>query len=175
MNTTKRTVYHINPLRLWLVPGMFLIIAAFMLALPSISTAPPATRNVPIYLGIFFLAFAAVMYLIMRRTRLELSQEGVRLDQFGYRLETAWENVAYLDDAPEAEALVLHRPMDCSGAFNLSAARNVEISGNRFFSDEQIGLIAERRLIPIKAFSYHLKSGQLRDDLVSRSTALRSR
>ena len=125
-------------------------------------------------MGIFFLAFAVVMYLITRRTRLELSDEGVKLYQFGYVLETDWGNIAYLDDAPDAEGLVLHRPMDHSGAFNLSAFRDTRIKGVALYSDEQIRLNAARRLIPINAFAYRLKSGQLRDDIVRRAPALGS-
>jgi hypothetical protein len=164
----KRTVYHISPLRLWLVPGMLIIIAIFILALPYLEPDAPDTGNFIIYIGIFFLVFAAVMYLIMRYTRLVLSSEGVKLYQFGYKLETAWSNVANLYDMPGAQGLVLHRPMDCRGAKVFGAFRNV----GELFNEEQIQLIAERRFIPIGPFAYWLKHGQLRDDLIRRAPAL---
>ena len=164
----KRRVYHISPLRLWLVPGMLIIIALFMLALPYLEPDAPDTGNVNTYMALAFLAFAVVMYLIVRYTRLVLSPEGVKLYQFGYRLETAWSNVANLYDMPGAQGLVLHRPMDCRGAKVFSAFRNV----GGLFNSEQMQLIAERRFIPIEPFAYWLKHGRLRDDLISRAPAL---
>jgi hypothetical protein len=174
----KRTVYHISPLRLWLVPAMFIIFAIFMLTLAGSDTGTPDTRKIAIYMGIFFLAFAAVIYLILRRTRLVLSAESAKLYQFGYQLETDWDNIAYIYDEPGAEGLVLRRPMDCLGASTLSRFRNVESpggefsGGGRFYSPEQIQLIAERRFIPIDAFAYWLKKGLLRDDLIRSAPAL---
>jgi hypothetical protein len=172
--TRKRTVYHISPLRLWLVPGMLIIIALFFLALPYIEPKPdaPDSGNLIIYMGIFFFVFAGVMYLIMRYTRLELSADGIKLYQFGYKLETDWDNVAHLYDESGVEGLVLHRPMDCQGARTLNNFRNTKIKGVQFYSSEQIQLLVEHRLIPIEAFAYWLKKGQLRDDLIRRAPAL---
>jgi len=168
VSTRKRTVYHISPLRLWLVPGMLIIIALFMLALPYLEPDAPDTGNVVIYIGIFFFAFAAVMYLILRYTRLVLSADGIKLYQFGYKLETGWDNVANFYDMSGAQGLVLHHPMDCRGAKVFGAFRNV----GELFNEEQIQLIAERRFIPIEPFAYWLKHGQLRDDLIRRAPAL---
>ncbi len=170
----KETVYHLSPLRLWLVPGIFLIFPVFMfwLILGDPESGTPDTRRLAIYIGIFFVALAVVMYLILRYTRLMLSAEGVKLYQLGYKLETGWDNVAYLyDEGFGSQGLVLHRPMDCPGARTLSRARNVAVEGVNFYSDEQIQLIAERRFIPIDAFAYWLKHGRLRDDLNRRAPA----
>jgi hypothetical protein len=169
VSTGKRTVYHISPLRLWTVPAIFIIIALLMLALPYLEPGAPDSGNVVIYMGMFFLAFAAIMYLIMRYTRLELSADGVKVRQFGYKLETDWDNVAQLYDMPGGQGLILHRPMDSLGAQVFSAARNV----GELFDEEQIQLIAERRFIPITPFAYWLKHG-LRADLNRRAPALSS-
>jgi hypothetical protein len=123
-------------------------------------------------IGIAFLVFAAVMYLILRRTRLVLSAGGVSLYQFGYTLETDWGNVAALNDYSGEEGLILHRSMDSPGARRLSDNRYTKISGANLYNDEQIQLIAEQRLIPLNAFSYWLKKGKLRDDLVQRAPGL---
>jgi hypothetical protein len=50
--------------------------------------------------------------------------------------------------------------------------RNTKIKGVQFYSSEQIQLLVEHRLIPIEAFAYWLKKGQLRDDLIRRAPAL---
>ncbi len=109
----------------------------------------------------------------MRYTRLVISERGVKLYQVGYTLETDWANVARLSQRPGAQGLVLHRPMSCRGASVLSAFRSTRTApGVRFYDDEQIALLAERRLIPIDAFAYWLKHGQLREELARRAPAL---
>jgi hypothetical protein len=125
-------------------------------------------------IGIFFLAFAVLIYVIVRRTRLELAPDAIRLHQFGYMLETEWGNVACLSDAPDPVALVLESPMMCSGARTLAANRRAQSQpGVTFYSEEQIRLIAEHRLIPIDAFGYWMNRG-LRDDLMRRAPAIKN-
>ena len=138
-----------------------------MLALPYLEPGAPDTGNVVIYIGMFFLVFAAGMY-CSYATRLVLSADGIKLYQFGYKLETDWDNVASLYDMPGAQGLVLHRPMDCLGARVFGAARHV----GELFNEEQVQLIAEHRFIPIEPFAYWFKRGQLRDDLIRHAPAL---
>ena len=164
----KRSVYHLSPLRLWLVPGLFVLFAGFLILMGLDSSAPANTRNLAFYMGLASLVFAFIMYLIMRRTRLVLSARGVELYQFGYKLETDWNNVGSLTD----EGLVLHCPMDCPGAERLSRHRDVTVRGATFFSPEQMQLIAEHRFIPLSAFAYWLRKGRLRDDLMRRAPGL---
>lgn len=151
------------------------IIGLFILLLPILdSSAPDNTRNLAFYMGMAFLAFAAVLYLILRRTRLVLSADCVNLYQFGYKLETDWGNLATLYDEPGAEGLVLHQSMDCPGARTFNNYRHTKIKGANLYSDEQIQLIAEERFIPLNAFSYWLKKGQLRDDLLHGAPGLKN-
>lgn len=169
----KQTVYHLGPVRLWLVPGILIVIGLFIGTLPIFNPGvPDNSKKMAFIMGIALLVFAAVMYLILRRTRLVLSAGGVSLYQFGYTLETAWENVAALNDYSGEEGLILHRSMDCPGARKLSDRRHAQIRGANLYNDEQIQLIAEHRLIPLNAFSYSLKKGKLRDDLVQRAPGL---
>jgi hypothetical protein len=162
--TSKPKVYHISPLRLWLAPGIIAGFGLFALALAIFDSTNPNT-NVNRYLGIGLLAFAFGMYLLLRHTRLVLSAEGIKLHQFGYKLETAWDNIAHLYDEPGAEGLVLHRPMDCKGALRLAAFRNTQMEGVSMYSAEQIQFIGEHRFIPLSPFAYWLKKGPLRDAL----------
>ncbi len=67
---------------------MLIIIALFMMAIPFLEPDAPDTGNPVIYMGMFFLVFVAAMYLILRYTRLVLSADGIKLYQFGYKLET---------------------------------------------------------------------------------------
>lgn len=86
------------------------------------------------------LAFAVGMYLLLRHTRLVLSADGIKLQQFGWKLDTEWNNIAHLYDEPGVEGLGLHRPMSCRGANKLTALRNTQIEGASMYSDEQIRL-----------------------------------
>jgi hypothetical protein len=163
-----RTVYHISPLRLWLAPAIFVILAIATPVIVAYDVSLSKSRNAGIYGGVFFLALGVGMYLLLRYTRLVLSAEGINLYQFGYKLETTWSNVANLYDMPGAQGLVLHSPMDCRGAEVFGAARKV----GGLFNEEQMQFIAERRFIPIEPFAYWLKKGKLRDDLIRHAPAL---
>jgi len=169
----NRTIYHISPLRLWVLPAMLLLFAGFIMSLAISDTGNPETRRVAVGTGIFFLIFAGVMFLILQRTRLEFSDEGVKLFQFGYLLETDWDNVSHLYDAPGTEGIVLHRAMVCAGARTLYNHRNTQIKGVNSYTPEQIEALGELRLIPIEAFGYKLKDG-LRDELIRRSPSIRA-
>ena len=137
------------------------------------STAEPEERNALALTATFILACACLLYLVLRFSRLELSETGIKLYQIGYTLETAWDNVAALYDVGGAEGLVLHRPMRCRGASVLRGFRNTSIGGGlRFYNVEQVELLADRRFIPIEAFAHWLKRGRLRHDLVCRAPSL---
>ena len=112
------------------------------------------------------------MHWIARRTRLVLSDDGIQLHQFGFTLETAWDNIESLYNVPGQEGLVLHRPMEGRGASRLAALRNTHVQGARMYSEEQIQLIGEQRFIPLSPFAYWLKKGQLRDDLARRAPTM---
>jgi len=163
-------VYHISPLRQWIVPGIFLAFAIFLLTLSLSDDGTPATRKLGMFMALGSVGFALVMLLIMRRTRLECSDDGIKLHQFGYKLETDWNNIAYLQDGPGPQGLVLHRPMECAGARTLAAHRHANINNINFYSDDQIQLLAEHRFIPIDAFAHSLTKGPLGDDLRRRTT-----
>jgi len=170
----KRSVYHVSPLRLWTVPVIFVVIAVFMLTLTVSNGGTATTRMFAMWMGIFFLAFAGVMYLIISRTRLVLAVDAVSLHQFGYTLETEWSNVSCLYDEPGAEGLVLQESMVCSGASTLAANRYAQSQpGVSFYNEEQIRLIGEHRFIPIEAFAYWMNRG-LHDDLTRRAPALKN-
>jgi hypothetical protein len=161
----KSKVYHISPQRVWLIPGIITGFGIFMLTLAIFDSSGDNTN---LYFGLIVLAFALGMYLLLRHSRLELSADGIKLHQTGYKLETEWDNIAQLYNEPGAEGLILHRPMECRGAFELAKLCNTRFQGN-MFNAEQLQFIREQRFIPIYPFAYWLKKGQLRDDLAQRA------
>ena len=167
------TVYHISPLRFWLPTGFFIVLGGLLLVCAAFSSEDPNSQRACFITGLFLFGCACLLYALMRYTRLELSGRGVKLYQFGYTLETEWDNVAALYDVAGAQGLVLHRPMQCGGAAVLRAFRNTGAPASlRLYNDEQVRLLAERRFIPIEAFAYWLKHGRLRDDLVRNAPAV---
>jgi hypothetical protein len=177
MSTAKeRTVYHIGPLRLWLAPAFFILLAGLLLLLAVTTPDDPKSGRALVLTALFLCACAALLHLLLRYTRLVISERGVRLYQIGYTLETDWGNVARLSEQTGARGLVLHRPMQCRGASVLRAFRRVGTpAGARFYGDEQVRLLAERRLIPLDAFAYRLKHGRLREELERRAPSLAAR
>ena len=159
------TVYHISPLRFWLPTGFLIAFGVLLLVCAGVSSAEADQRAFGIT-GLFLFGCAGILYVLLRYTRLELSERGVKVYQFGYTLETEWDNVAALYDVAHAEGLILHRPMQCGGATVLGAFRNTGApAGLLLYNDEQVRLLAERRFIPIEAFAHWLKHGGLREDL----------
>ena len=167
------TVYRISPLRFWLPTGFFIALGALLLVSAGFSSAEPDSQRAFFLTGLFLFGCAGVLYVLLRYSRLELSERGVKVYQIGYTLETAWDNVAALYDVAGAEGLVLHQPMQCRGASVLRAFRKTGArAGLRLYNDEQVLLLAERRFIPIEAFAYWLKHGRLRDDVVRHAPAV---
>lgn len=116
--------------------------------------------------GIF--GFVALcVSLLIRRARLELSENGVRLRQSGYTLESAWPNLSEIILTRGAESFITRDPMTgkASERFATAAALGRLLVG--FYDSRQLELIARHRLIPIEAFGWHLRNGRrLRSALI---------
>ena len=152
---------------MWLPTVFFGAFAVLLLVCAALSPEDPDEQRALAFTGLFLFGCTLLMYLLLRYTRLELSERGVKLYQFGYTLESPWDNVAAFYDVKRAEGLVLHRPMECKGASVLRAFRKTGTGGAvRMYNDEQVSLLADRRFIPIEAFAYWLRHGRLREDLV---------
>ena len=170
-----RTVYHISPLRLWLVTAFVIALGGLLLVCAALSPAEPDAQNAFILTALLLFGCACLLYLLLRYSRLELTERGIKLYQIGYTLETEWDNVAALYDVGGAEGLVLHRPMQGRGASVLRGFRHTGAgAGVRLYNHEQVPLLAERRFIPIEAFAYWLKHGRLRDDLLRHAPSVRA-
>jgi hypothetical protein len=150
--------YHLSPLRRWLLWIAMGPILALLLALAL--TGDAADR--PAFLATAGLVFLIILpfHLIVGRTRLVLSEAGVRLRQAGYQLEAGWGDIEDLDLTPRRESFVTREPMAGKGAARLARFRVSPL-----YDAEQQRLLAERRLIPIEAFAWHLRHGAMRADI----------
>ncbi|HEV2747584.1 MAG TPA: hypothetical protein VGW34_09840 [Allosphingosinicella sp.] len=103
--------------------------------------------------------------IIIDRTRLELSPQGARLRQAGYELAAKWSDIADIRLQRGREGLITAQPMRNGGAARLALFRGVGIPLIPLYDADQRQLLAERRLIPIEAFAWHLRHGALADDI----------
>ncbi len=165
MTVSDIRVYHVSPWRRW---TLWYVFGPIILALVVGSAFLPFESGKPglITAGLVFLIFLPLDRML-GWTRLELSPKGVRLKQIGYTLEAPWAEVAGIRFGRGREAFVTNTPLAGKGAKRLAALRGFGFRGGLSLYDaEQQRLLAERRLIPIEAFAWHLRRGKLRADIV---------
>lgn len=117
-----------------------------------------ATAGILLLIGLPF-------QLLIDRTRLELSAEGVQLRQTGYKLQASWDDIAELRLERGREGFVTNKPITSSGAKLLAAFRAAGMPGAPLYDARQQALLAEQRFIPIEAFAWHLRHGKLYSDI----------
>lgn len=167
-------IYRMSPWRVWVPTGTLLALGALLLVTAGDSTGQPEAQRAFVLTALVIFGCTALLFIVFRYTRLELTQRGIALYQVGYTLETGWDNVAAFYEGAGEAGLVLHRAMPGRGAALLRRFRHTGMGVNvRFYSGEQVQLLAARRFIPIGAFAYWLEHGRLRADLVSRAPSLR--
>lgn len=159
----RARTYFVSPLRRWLLGLVLGPIVAFLLVLGVSSEAADRPAFL-ITAGLVFL-IGLPFHLIVARTRLVLSSTGVQLRQTGYALAADWGDIEHLDLTPGREGLVTRAPMAGKGAARLARFRFAGAGGAQLYDDEQQRLLAERRLIPIEAFAWHLRHGALGEDI----------
>jgi hypothetical protein len=160
---TRTRTYYLSPLRRWMLWFVIGPILAFLLVLGVSSDA--ADR--PAFLVTAGLVFLITLpfHFIVRGTRLVLCATGVRLRQAGYDLAASWDEIEDLNLTRGREGFVTREPMTGKGAARLA---RFSFAGGPFasiYDAEQQRLLAERRLIPIEAFAWHLRHGEMRDDI----------
>lgn len=158
-----KATYHIGPWRRW---GLWLVVAPMLagLLLLGAGSAPGEARALFLAAALLFL-IALPFHLVVGRARLELSEEGVRLRQAGYALAAGWGDIADVRLERGREGFVTARPMAGGGAARLARFRGVGLRSMPLYDPDQRRLLAERRLIPIEAFAWHLRRGTLARDI----------
>jgi len=162
MMNRSRT-YFVSPLRRWLLALVLGPIIAFLLIL-GVSSEPAARPAFLITAALAFL-IGLPFHLIVARTRLVFCPTGVQLRQTGYKLAAGWDDIEHLDLTPGREGFVTRAPMAGKGAARLARFRFAGAGGAPLYDDAQQQLLAERRLIPIEAFAWHLRHGAMREDI----------
>ncbi|MCH9675100.1 MAG: hypothetical protein K0U93_26895 [Gammaproteobacteria bacterium] len=155
----KASFYHISPLRLWVMPGIFLALALMLFAGGSASMLGDAQDDA---LGLVFSGVLALVGLLLWvlcwYPRIVVDAHGITHRQVGYSFHSGWENVVSVEMAPGALYLVLDRPAGGNAA--LRGALQV-MSGSRNLVPRP-DLLAEGRLIDLTPYRWHWERGDLR-------------
>lgn len=164
-------VYHIGPWRRWVPVWIFGPILLGTLGLWI--CLPSKDRAVAGYFLAALLPFALGMQWLIDRARLEISPEGVRLRQTGYRLETPWANIVDLLLEHGREGFVTREPVGGQGQELLAATAGMGVAFTPIYDDRHRALLGEHRLIPFEAFAWHLRHGPLRSEIEEYAPHLR--
>ena len=161
-----RKVYYISPRRRGVLLGIWLMFTVFFVG-GAWYASDPALLIVGAIVGLIIgsvFAIAGWWY-----PRLVVDTGGIALCQLGWSLSTTWENVAAARLIRGSEGLILRQPLNSKGANTLAAFRGVGVAGAAYYGPEQQQLIAERRFIPLEAFEYWFRHGDLREVIVGRA------
>jgi hypothetical protein len=103
--------------------------------------------------------FLLLWHWFVRKSRLEISPQGVCLREVGSELKIAWSEIIGLRMERGHEGFITAQRMEGRGTERLGAS-----AGPMQMHDARdMQLLGERRFIPIKAYAFHLRRGDLRD------------
>ena len=165
METTPRTVYHLSPVRRGILIACWAVFAIPLLVggVWSGDMALVATGGLCSLILLPIFAICGWWY-----PRLVVTSKNLVRHNVGYTLTVNWENVAELRLTKGFEGLVLHQPMEDSGAarFAIAASSRFGTGLILLYPPEVLDLIRARRFFPLESFAYWLKHGTLGEDIV---------
>jgi hypothetical protein len=148
MQQLNKKVYHISPLRRF---GLLLgFTPGFLILIPLLTSREAHERSTGLLTGAFLAAVLLIFQLLLiERSKLTISSEGVKLNQTTFSIETAWENIAGLRMTPGIERFVTVEPPMGKGLWHI----DLLLKGNG------------EKSIPIDAFAWHFRRGTLAEDI----------
>ena len=160
-------VYRLNWLRLWVLPIMWLIVTAVLLAL-GVTGEEPRDRAAGFgTAAIITLIFGLMFYFMVWKSHLELDERGITHFQFGYTVHSSWDNLESISMSAGAEGLYLREPG--TNSFLLRASTRPLKSASRVVGLSSVvgdyDALAQGRFIALMPFSSRLHGGPLSRDL----------
>ncbi|MGI8495240.1 MAG: hypothetical protein ACR2L1_08005 [Pyrinomonadaceae bacterium] len=147
MEQVNKKVYHISPLRRFILLIVFTPI--FLMLIPLLTSPVARERYAGLFAGAILAANGLIGQFIIDRTKLTISSEGVKLNQTTFSIETTWENIAELRMTPGSERFVTVEPPTGKGLWHI----DLLLKGNG------------EKSIPIDAFAWHIRRGTLAEDI----------
>lgn len=149
-------VYHIS---IWRYLVMWWFLGPFLLMGLTIAVfSEPNTRGAGIILMLMMLPFLLGWHWLARRMKLTVSRQGLRTSEVGGAIEVPWTGIVGFRGTRGHEGFVTAEPLTGKGAENLVNNAS-DFAG---FDAEDQRLVAERRFLPMRAFAFHLRRGDLR-------------
>jgi hypothetical protein len=145
-------VYHISIWRyllLWWALGPFLLLGA---ALPLID---PKSKGAGIAIVCILAPFLLLWHWFVRRSRLEVSSEGLHLREAGGGLQVPWKDIGGFRGDRGHEGFITTQPMQSKGAETLASYA----SPMHMYDQRDLQFIGERRFTPLKIYACHLRHG----------------
>ncbi len=150
-------VYGVSPWIRYLFWGLF---GSLALGIQSFAFIDHSLKTACVVVPIGgLLLFATHWYL--ERGRLELSPAGIRARNPGQTVETSWANVAGVRLGGLQPGLITRDPMEGKGAYRMAAYSGFAMNGMPMYDPETRAYMEARRFIPLKAFAWHLRHGDL--------------
>jgi len=166
-DAAKPRVYHISIWRyllLWWVLGPF-----FLLGL-ALALGDAKSGGAGIAIALLIAPFLLAWHWFVRKTRLEIFAETMRLCEFGGGMEVPWKDINGFRADRGHEGFITAQPMQSRGAEGLAAYA----TSMHLYDARDMQLISERRFIPIKPFACHLRHGDLREVVAAHAPHLRA-
>lgn len=164
-------VYRLSPRRRALMYGSWAVFAVPLL-IGGLVTGEPGLLVGGVLVSAIMLP---LLLWVDLAAKLIVTADGIETRQVGARLQSSWANVAGLRLVPGSEGFILREPMSGTGPQRFAGASQVRFQGAAFYDDVRLQLIRELRFIPIEAFAYWWKRGDLRATILRFAPDLEAR
>jgi hypothetical protein len=152
---------------LLLVPSSVLLLLGVCFGVPGWLAHDIALRNFGLFFMIMWLGLTAYLAFLAWNARLTLAPDGIEVRGavgIGPVL-IRWDNIARLRVKPRHQGLVLLAPMKTPAADRLWDNARIYSTYDR----EEIGLIAQRRYVPLADYSPRFRQGDLQHEILRRA------
>ncbi len=151
-------IYRIS---IWRYLVMWWALGPFLLLGLGLALFSDESRGAGVAIALLMAPFLLLWHWLVGKARLEVSATGVRLHDFGGGCAAAWGDIVDLRVDRGHEGFITGAPLEGKGALHLA-----QTAGPMQMHDERdLELIGARRFIPLKAFAFHLRRGDLRADI----------
>lgn len=157
---TEITTFHINPLRRFVLPAIFILLSLFIgLAAFFSENGSHEDMAAAIIVCPILLACAAMIWGLCTYPRIIISPESITHVQVGYRIQSEWKNVASLVEQQSQLYLILKE----SGGANPLLRQSLRVFPDSLSIVDRPDLLAEGKLIDLTPFSSYWHNGPMKE------------
>jgi hypothetical protein len=161
-----RHTYHLNPLRLAVMPVLWGALTGLFLVLWLLEPSSSPDRSLYLTLAGILSAILLPFVAVGWQSRLVLTHEGIAHHQLGYTVRSSWQNLTHLSLEPRAEGLYLAESGTRSKLLRAAASAAAPTLASARSVVGDVHALREGRFIFLAPFMSHWKRGPLRDDVM---------